>query len=58
VRLPDFNSWLASHKTPLYLIVRDTERVRLEGIGRTRGAAVETLTPGFLGIQLPAAPGS
>jgi 4-amino-4-deoxy-L-arabinose transferase-like glycosyltransferase len=58
VRLPDFNSWLASHKTPIYLIVRDTERVRLEGIGRTRGAAVETLTPGFLGIQLPAAPGS
>jgi hypothetical protein len=56
VRLPDFNSWLASHKTPIYLIVRDSERVRLEALGR--GAAVETLTPGFLGIQLPVAPGS
>jgi 4-amino-4-deoxy-L-arabinose transferase-like glycosyltransferase len=56
VRLSDFNSWLASHKTPIYLIVRDSERVRLEAI--SRGAAVETLTPGFLGIQLPAAPGS
>jgi 4-amino-4-deoxy-L-arabinose transferase-like glycosyltransferase len=58
VRLSDFNSWLASHKSPVYLIVRDTEHARLKAIGDKTGAVVEPLTPGFLGIQLPAAPGS
>jgi hypothetical protein len=55
VRLSDFDAWLASRTTPVYLIVRRKARDKLEGIAAARGAAVQTLSPEFWGAQLPAA---
>lgn len=58
VHLGDFNEWFATNKASIYLIVRDADRVRVEAIGRERGAPVETLPSGYLGIQVPTRPGS
>ncbi|MCX6923109.1 MAG: glycosyltransferase family 39 protein, partial [Verrucomicrobia bacterium] len=54
VRLSDFDEWLATRKTPVYLIVRQKGRGKLEGIASARGAAVQPLSPEFWGAQLPA----
>ena len=56
VRLTDFDNWLASRRTPVYLIVRQAMRSKLAGIAAARGAAVQSLSPEFWGAQLPAAP--
>jgi len=53
VRLSDFDDWLASRTTPVYLIVRQKARNKLEGIAAARGAAVQPLSPEFWGAQLP-----
>lgn len=55
VRLSEFDGWLASRKTPVYLIVRKPARGKLEGIAAARGAAVEPLSAEFWGAHLPAA---
>jgi 4-amino-4-deoxy-L-arabinose transferase-like glycosyltransferase len=55
VRLSEFEDWLASRTTPVYLIVRQKARGKLEGIAATRGVAVQPLSPEFWGAQLPAA---
>jgi 4-amino-4-deoxy-L-arabinose transferase-like glycosyltransferase len=55
VRLSDFDDWLASRKTPVYLIVRQQSRDKLGGIAAARGSAVQPLSPEFWGAQLPAA---
>jgi hypothetical protein len=55
VRLSDFEGWLASRKTPVYLIVRQKARTKLEGIAAARGAVVQPLSPEFWGAQLPPA---
>ncbi|MGA2788583.1 MAG: glycosyltransferase family 39 protein [Verrucomicrobiota bacterium] len=54
VPLADFDGWLASQKTPVYLIVRQSNRNKLEAIAAARGATVQILSPEFLGAQLPA----
>ena len=53
VRLSDFDAWLASRTTPVYLIVRQKARNKLEGIATARGAAVQPLSSEFWGAQLP-----
>jgi 4-amino-4-deoxy-L-arabinose transferase-like glycosyltransferase len=58
MHLGDFNDWFATNRASIYLIVRDSDRARVEAIGRERGASVENLPPGFLGVYLPARPGS
>jgi len=54
VRRSDFESWLASRKSPVYLIVRQEERDKLEKLAGPSGAAVQTLSSQFYGAQLPA----
>jgi 4-amino-4-deoxy-L-arabinose transferase-like glycosyltransferase len=54
VPLADFDAWLASQKKPVYLIVRQSNRDKLETIAAARGATVQILSPDFLGAQLPA----
>jgi len=54
VPLADFDAWLASRKTPVYLIVREGSRSKLETIAAARGAAVQTLAAGYWGALLPA----
>jgi 4-amino-4-deoxy-L-arabinose transferase-like glycosyltransferase len=58
VPLADFDVWLASRKTPVYLIVREGCRSKLETIAAARGATVQILSPEFFGAQLPPPGGS
>jgi hypothetical protein len=53
VPLADFDAWLASRKTPVYLIVREVNRSKLETIAADRGATVQPLSSGYFGAQLP-----
>ena len=54
VPLADFDAWLASPKNPVYLIVRQSNRNKLETIAAARGATVQPLACGYWGVQLPA----
>jgi hypothetical protein len=54
VPLADFDAWLATRKTPVYLIVRQSETNKLETIAAARGATLQPLGSGFWGAQLPA----
>ena len=54
VPLAEFDEWLASRKTPVYLITRQADRNKLETIAAARSATVQVLSPAFLGAQLPA----
>jgi len=54
VPLADFDAWLASLKNPVYLIVRQSNRNKLETIAAARGATVQPLACGYWGAQLPA----
>ena len=52
VPLSDFDAWLAAQKTPVYLIVRHSNRNKLETIAATRGAIVQPLGNDYWGAQL------
>jgi hypothetical protein len=54
VPLADFDVWLASRTTPVYLIVREGNRSKLETIAAARGTTVQPLSSGYFGAQLPA----
>ncbi len=54
VPLADFDAWLASQKKPVYLIVRPSNRNKLETIAAARGATVQSLAADFWGAELPA----
>jgi 4-amino-4-deoxy-L-arabinose transferase-like glycosyltransferase len=54
VPLTDFDHWLATRTTPVYLIVRQSDREKLETLAAARGATVERLSPDYAGAQLPA----
>jgi hypothetical protein len=53
VPLADFNSWLASRKAPVCLIVRLEDRERLKTLAAARGTTFQALSTGFLVAQLP-----
>jgi 4-amino-4-deoxy-L-arabinose transferase-like glycosyltransferase len=53
----DFARWLASQKTPVYLMVHKSDREKLETIAADRGATVQVLSTEFLGVQLPPSSG-
>ena len=53
VPLTDFDGWVASRKTPVYLIVHKSSRDTLETIAAARGSTVQMLSPEFFGAQLP-----
>jgi 4-amino-4-deoxy-L-arabinose transferase-like glycosyltransferase len=54
VRLSDFDHWLASRTTAIYLIVRDEDREKLQALAAARSATAGRLSPGLWGAQLPA----
>jgi len=56
VPLAEFDDWLASRRTPVYLIVRRKDQEKLENIAAARSATVQTLSPGYLGANLPPRP--
>jgi hypothetical protein len=58
VPLADFETWLASRKTPIYLVVREGNRERLEALAASRGATVQPLAAGYFGARLPAPGGT
>jgi 4-amino-4-deoxy-L-arabinose transferase-like glycosyltransferase len=57
VPLADFDDWLASQKTPVYLIVHKSDRGKLATLAAARSATVQILSPEYLGAQLPAPEG-
>ncbi len=58
VPLAKFDDWLASRKKPVYLIVRESDRSKLEAIAAARNATIQPLVQGYLGAHLPAPGGS
>lgn len=54
VPFAEFDNWLASRKTAVYLIVPQREREKLQTIAAARGATVQPLAPDFAGALLPA----
>lgn len=53
VTVSDFDHWLAARKQPLYLVVRQQDRPRLEAIAASRNTAIQQLTPQYVGALLP-----
>jgi 4-amino-4-deoxy-L-arabinose transferase-like glycosyltransferase len=49
-----FESWLASRKTPVFLIMKQKHRTKLEALAASRGGTVRELTPAYVGALLPA----
>jgi 4-amino-4-deoxy-L-arabinose transferase-like glycosyltransferase len=58
VPLGDFDAWLGSQKNPVYLIVRRSNRDRLETVAAGRGATVQPLAADYWGAQLSAPGGT
>ncbi|HTY88980.1 MAG TPA: glycosyltransferase family 39 protein [Candidatus Acidoferrum sp.] len=58
VPVANFDSWLASRKTPIYLIAHGAKRKQLESIAAARGVTVEALPADYWGALLPAPGGS
>jgi 4-amino-4-deoxy-L-arabinose transferase-like glycosyltransferase len=58
VLAPDrFAEWLASRKQPVLILARADDRAELESLAASRGAAVESLEPGWWGsLVAPTAP--
>ena len=54
VPLSGFDGWLASRKTPIYIIAGEKSRGKLKMIATARSATVEPLSPEFWGARLPA----
>lgn len=53
VRVAELNQWLATRDHPVFLLARQEDRGRVEAIAAGRGAAVQQLTPFYIGVLLP-----
>jgi hypothetical protein len=53
VPLTEFDDWLASRKAPVFLIVRQADREKLQNIAAARSATIQSLSSKYLGAQLP-----
>jgi Dolichyl-phosphate-mannose-protein mannosyltransferase len=53
VRVAELNQWLASRNHPVFLLAKQGDRARLEAIAAGRGAAIQQLTPFYIGVLLP-----
>jgi 4-amino-4-deoxy-L-arabinose transferase-like glycosyltransferase len=53
VSAEQLDKWLASRNHPVYLLAKQGDRPRLEAIAAGRGAAVQQLTPFYIGVLLP-----
>lgn len=54
VRLDEFDAWLQSRKTPVFLIAQKGERARLQALAQAHGATVENLPEFYFGLRIPA----
>lgn len=54
----DFDRWLASRKTPIYLIAEKSLQAELDQLAAEKGATVEQLDSRYLGLLLPLRGGS
>jgi len=54
VPVAELDDWLASRTKSVYLIVRQSDRSRLQVIATARNSIVQPLAPGYLGAHLPA----
>jgi 4-amino-4-deoxy-L-arabinose transferase-like glycosyltransferase len=48
-----FDDWLASRQTPVFLIMKQEHRAKLEALAASRGGKVRELTPAYVGALLP-----
>jgi hypothetical protein len=53
-----FEAWLASRRTPVFLIMKQKHRAKLEALAASHGGTVRELTPAYVGALLPARGGS
>lgn len=53
VASPDFDQWLASRKTPIYLIAEKWLQPKLDHLAAEKGATVEQLDSKYIGVLLP-----
>jgi len=53
VPLTNFERWLASRKTPVFLIARQSNCEKLQTIAAARSGRIEQLPSPYLGVQLP-----
>jgi hypothetical protein len=53
VAVSDFNRWLATREHPVYLVVRQQDRSRLEAIAAAQKTTIRQLTPQYVGALLP-----
>jgi len=53
VPVSDFDHWLATREHPVYLVVRQQDRSRLEAIAAARKTTIRQLTPQYVGALLP-----
>lgn len=53
VPVANFDQWLASRRHPVYLIVREQDRARLEALTAARAIVIQQLTPQYAGALLP-----
>ncbi|MGH7971866.1 MAG: hypothetical protein ACREIC_24395, partial [Limisphaerales bacterium] len=54
VPVADFEEWLETRKTAVYLIIRQSDRAVISKYASMRSASVHPLSAAFLGVQLPA----
>jgi len=54
----ELQGWLASRKTPVFLIMKQKHRAKLEALAASRGGTVHELTRAYVGALLPAQGGS
>jgi 4-amino-4-deoxy-L-arabinose transferase-like glycosyltransferase len=53
VAVSNFDRWLATREHPVYLVVRQQDRSRLEPIAAARKTTIRQLTPQYVGALLP-----
>lgn len=53
-----FDGWLASRRTPVFLIMKQKHKAKLEALAESRGGTVQELTPSYAGVLLPPRGGS
>lgn len=53
VPVAEFENWLSTRTTPVYLIVRNRDKEKLESLAASRGSTVDRLSGRFLGVLLP-----
>jgi 4-amino-4-deoxy-L-arabinose transferase-like glycosyltransferase len=54
VSVTNFDRWISQRAQPLYLLARSYNRTRLEAVAGIQKTNIQTLTPDYIGVLLPA----